>query len=74
MKCPVPKEGQKPGCIILILTPLEVQALIGERGILDTAAQARPLDLGQAVRYFQSKIDTAPTGQIAEPLKTEPPK
>src|SRR5262245_61303674 len=61
-------------CKVLTLTPDEEQALTGARGILDTAKQGRPLDLGGAVEYFRTKIDKAPAGTILPqtPVQTVP--
>lgn len=65
--CPAPTP-QSPAttCKVITITPLEEQALTGERGILDTAAQGRPLDLMGAVNYFREKIRNAPAGKPAE--------
>lgn len=66
-------------CKVLILTQDEVQALIGDRMILQTAQQARPLDLGSAVTFMFNKIVTAPDGVVkpdpapADPSKSVPP-
>lgn len=63
-QCPSPQP-----CRILILTQDEERALTGERMILDTAEQGRPLDLGGIVRYFREKIKNAPAGLPAETPK-----
>lgn len=60
---PQPQCPTAQPCKVLTLTQEEEQALIGERSILDTALQGRPLDLGGAVTYFREKIRTAPAGQ-----------
>lgn len=64
VQCPAPTP-QSPGatCKVITLTPLEEQALTGERGILDTAQLGRPLDLTGAVTYFRDKIKSAPEGK-----------
>lgn len=64
VQCPAPTP-QSPGatCKVIVLTPLEEQALTGERGILDTAQLGRPLDLTGAVTYFRDKIKSAPEGK-----------
>ena len=68
--CPSPQP-----CKVLILTPDEEQALTGPRGILDTAEQGRPLDLGGAVKYFRAKIDKAPAGTPPVPVpQPRPPE
>jgi hypothetical protein len=56
--CPTPMP-----CKILILTTEEEQAMLGPRGILDTAEQGRPLDLLGAVKFFRDKIAKAPAGE-----------
>jgi hypothetical protein len=71
VKCPAPPPGSPATCKVLTLTPLEEQALMGERGILDTAEQGRPLDLTAVVKYFRKKIQEAASGQPAENSKTE---
>lgn len=66
--CPSPQP-----CKILTLSQEEEQALVASitiadnpnrqvPGIFATAEQARPLDLGGAVRYFRDKIANAPRG------------
>jgi hypothetical protein len=60
--CP---EGLK-SCKVLILTPEEENLLTGKNGILDTAMQARQMDLGRAVTFFYQKIATAPAGTVKE--------
>ena len=52
-----------PSCKVITITPTEEQALVHERGILTTAKQGRPLDLGDAVDYFREKIKAAPAGK-----------
>ena len=49
-------------CKVVTLTAGEEKILLDERGILATAAQARSLDLGALVTYFQQKIARAPAG------------
>ena len=49
-------------CSVLTITDAEKKILLDERGILATAAQARSLDLGALVTYFQQKIARAPAG------------
>lgn len=64
-------------CKVITLTVPEEQAITGERGILDTAQQGRPLDLTGAVQYFRKKIEQAPAGKVANPKNNEetpPPK
>ena len=58
--CPVPGES----CKILLLSPTEEKMLMITNGILDTAAQARALDLGQISVYLKTRIASAPSGQI----------
>jgi len=59
-KCPDP--GVK--CKILYLTEQEEQMLMTKNGILDTAAQARSLDLGQFAVYLKTRIAAAPAGEV----------
>lgn len=59
-ECPA---GAK-SCKVLVLTPEEEQALMQPRGVLDTAREGRPLDLGQVVSYFRERISRAPAGTV----------
>lgn len=61
--CPTP--GEK--CKILTITEQEERLLMGQNGVLDTAAQARNLDLGAFVVYFKTRIAGAPAGEVASP-------
>lgn len=56
-------------CKIVAITAQEEKILLDERGILATAGQARSLDLGGLVVFFQQKIARAPAGDVpkAEP-------
>ena len=56
-------------CKVITLTPEEQDMLIRDKGILQTAVQARPLDLGAIVQYFVTKIEHAPAGKVVEPPK-----
>lgn len=49
---------------MILLTESEENALMKANGILDTAAQARNLDLGGVAVYFKTKIGSAPEGQV----------
>lgn len=60
-------------CKIIALTAQEEKILLDERGILATAAQARNLDLGSLVAYFQQKIARAPAGDTKEAPKPASP-
>lgn len=65
-----------PSCKVVVLTPDEEKVLLGERGIFDTAAQARQLDLANLVIYFRNKIQSAPAGTVPAPVlsgDTTPP-
>lgn len=65
-----------PSCKILVLTPEEERVLVDPRGILDTAAQARQLDLFGLVAHFRQKISTAPAGTVVaapEPVPVPTP-
>lgn len=59
-------------CKILTITTQEEKILLDDRGILATAAQARSLDLGALVTYFQQKIAKAPAGDVKETPKPAP--
>ena len=70
-KCPDP--GVK--CKILYLTEQEEQMLMTKNGILDTAAQARAIDLGQFSVYLKTRIAGAPAGEVRkDESKPEPAK
>lgn len=58
-KCPTPGEP----CRVVYLSPQEEKLLSGQNGVLDTAAQARSLDLGQFVVYFKTKLAQSPMGE-----------
>lgn len=64
-ECP----SAKP-CKILVLTEEEQNVLIGDKGILQTAAAARSLDLGAVSAYFQQKIAVSPAGDAKTPVLT----
>jgi hypothetical protein len=66
-KCPTPGEP----CKIVYLTSQEEKLLMGLNGVLDTAAQARALDLGQFAVYFKTRIAASPAGEIT-PVKPAP--
>jgi hypothetical protein len=74
IQCPEPNQK----CKILFLSEQEEHMLMGQNGILDTAAQARSLDLGQFSVYFKTRIAAAPAGEIKQPPEApkpaEPPK
>lgn len=65
-------------CKILTLNAQEERALLTPNGVLDTAAQARNLDLGQFVVYLKQRIATAPAGEVkkdeSKPADKEVPK
>ena len=67
-KCPDP--GVK--CKILYLTEQEEQMLMTKNGILDTAAQARAIDLGQFSVYLKTRLAAAPAG-VVTPVPPSPP-
>ena len=71
LQCPTP--GEK--CKVLFLTEQEEQMLMTKNGILDTAAQARSLDLGQFAVYLKTRIAAAPAGEVRkDESKPEPAK
>lgn len=61
-------------CKILTLTQQEEKLLMAPNGILDTAAQARSLDLGQFSVYLKTRIGNAPAGEMppAPPAASKP--
>ena len=59
-ECPTPGES----CKVLFLSAQEERILTGQNGILDTAAQARALDLGQFAVYLKTRIGSAPAGEM----------
>lgn len=59
---PCPTPGQP--CKVLLLTPQEEGVLMQQNGVLDTAAQARALELGQFSVYLKTRIATAPQGDV----------
>jgi hypothetical protein len=63
-------------CKILFLSPQEEQMLMTKNGILDTAAQARAIDLGQFSVYLKTRIAAAPAGEVRkdESKPAEAPK
>ena len=67
IQCPDP--GAK--CKILFLSEQEERALAGPNGVLDTAAQARALDLGQFAVYMKTRIAGAAQGEVKEVPKEE---
>jgi hypothetical protein len=69
-QCPDP--GVK--CKILFLSEAEEHMLMGQNGILDTAAQARSLDLGQFAVYLKTRIAAAPVGEVKQPPDKAPPE
>ena len=46
--------------------------LMGQNGILDTAAQAALLDLGQFAVYLKTRIGSAPAGEVKPVTPTAP--
>jgi hypothetical protein len=59
-------------CKVLVLTPDEEQALMQPRGVLDTAREGRPLELGQIAAYFRDRIARAPAGTVPAPKADVP--
>lgn len=59
-ECPTPGEP----CRVILLSPQEEKLLMSPNGILDTAAQARALDLGQFSVYLKTRISGAPQGEV----------
>jgi hypothetical protein len=71
IKCP-----DKNPCRVLFISEAEFAMLMGEKGVLATAAQARNLDLGAFATYMQTKLITAPQGEpkVDTPASTPEPK
>lgn len=65
---PVPCPNDKP-CHVITLDETEMKLLMMPNGILQTAGQARAIDLGQYVVYFQQKLQNAASGEV----KVAPP-
>lgn len=61
-KLACPTAGER--CKILYLSEQEERMLMGQNGILDTAAQARAIDLGQFSVYLKTRIAGAPAGEV----------
>jgi hypothetical protein len=59
-------------CKILVITASEENVLMRQNGILDTAAQGRSLELGQAAVYFKTRIQAAPQGEVMAPAQPGP--
>jgi hypothetical protein len=68
-QCPTPGET----CKVLYLTPQEEKILMQPSGVLDTAAQARALDLGQFAVYFKTRIAASPQGEVVPLQKADTP-
>src|SRR5260370_2140725 len=68
-QCPNPGEP----CKVLIVTQQRENFLMIQNGVLDSAAQARSIDLGQFVVYFKQKLVQAPLGEVKPPGVTDPP-
>lgn len=60
----IPCQNDEP-CKVIVLSQSEIDIMIGQGGILATAAQARNLDLGQYVSFFRQKIALSPAGKNA---------
>ena len=56
-----------PSCKVVVITPQEEQVLLQRNGILDSAEQARFLDLSAYVKYFRDRIANAPAGEVKKP-------
>jgi len=69
-ECPVPGES----CKVLVLSLQEERLLTGQNGVLDTAAQARALDLGQFSVYLKTRIAAAPAGEMKPAASGEAPR
>jgi len=65
-----PCPDSKP-CRVITLNDDEMRLLAGQNGILQTAAQARALDLSQYVIYFTNKLQNAPAGEVTKPASSD---
>lgn len=63
---------QAKACKVITLTPEEEQYLVKPGGLLDTAAQARQLDLARIAIYFVNKIAQAEAGTVKAPAADAP--
>lgn len=70
LKCPTAGEP----CKIIYLTAQEEKILMQPGGVLDTASQARALDLGQFVVYFKTRIAGALQGVVVPAQQPEQAK
>jgi hypothetical protein len=68
-QCPTPGEP----CRIIVLTAQEEKILMQPNGVLDTAAQARALDLGQFAVYLKTRIAASPQGEVVPLTKPGEP-
>ncbi len=62
-------------CKVIVLSASEEKVLMQQNGVLDTAAQARNLDLGQFVVYLKTRIAAAPAGESPKtpaPVENKP--
>jgi hypothetical protein len=55
----------------VVLSQGEEKLLMQPNGILDTAAQARALDLGQFAVYLKTRIANSPAGEPVKPAAPE---
>ncbi len=70
INCPTPGVP----CRVLFLNNNDIQMLLGERGVLPTAAQARSIDLAGYVTYLAGQIAASPQGAVVPaPTKDEKP-
>lgn len=68
IECPIPGVP----CRVMFLSDNDLNMLMGERGVLSTAAQARNLDLGAYVTYFAQQLRDSQVGEVKP--KPEVPK
>lgn len=68
-QCPTPGEP----CKVLVITPQEEKMLIGQGGIMDTAAAGKMIELGSVATYFKGKIASAPMGEMKPKDESKPP-
>jgi hypothetical protein len=66
VECPTPQP-----CTVVYLSDNDLTMLMGDKGVLSTAAQARNLDLGGYVTYFAGVLSHAEKGT---PKAVEQPK
>lgn len=72
---PSPPVGQCPAtaksCIVVTMTPEEVNTLVGQNGIFDLAMWANRAGMESLVTAWKQKLQSSPAGKLPEPPKPE---